>query len=500
MPEFLPIQIDKSHLSTIGERLYSQSLDLIRELVANAYDADATEIKIKINDSLIVVSDNGPGMDKEGLRQYLTIGSDYKKRNPTSKKFKRTRVGEFGVGKFAVLSVCDRFEIYTRSKDYAATLIFDRQDFETRNDWNVPLIEHATKNAETGVQVSLFDIKKPLSLPDIERHLVHIFPLNDKNFSIFVNGNKLTAKYIPGERFKVDELTTYGKISGEIILSSLVLPKENVGVGIRVKGILIKRDTFNIEALHSVSVRRLTGEINADFLPITAARNEFILDTKEYTEFQKIISKKLRKVVSTLRQSAASYQDKKAEIMLSEALVTIREALKKSKDLLLLESIPLFKKERDNLPENIHDTNQPIISTSLGNYSSRQTKSQTEIDVYQTALKHIKPRLHSKVKTLFKDKNKVIKKFKVGGNEFLVSFIHLGATEKESFTEGGVIFINRDISIFNKIEKKSDLTIYHLIRLITQEIIKLTNPNDVEAAFDWQGKLIRDAFVSMKEK
>jgi len=127
---FIPIQFDKSHLSTIGERLYTQSLDLVRELVANAYDADATVVKIRVDDSSIVVEDNGLGMDKEGLRQYLTIGSSFKKQNPLSPKLKRVRIGEFGIGKFAALSVCDRFEIYTRSKGYAATLIFNRQDFE----------------------------------------------------------------------------------------------------------------------------------------------------------------------------------------------------------------------------------------------------------------------------------------------------------------------------------------------------------------------------------
>ncbi len=42
MKEFLPVTVDKSHLITIGERLYSESIELIRELVNNAYDADAT--------------------------------------------------------------------------------------------------------------------------------------------------------------------------------------------------------------------------------------------------------------------------------------------------------------------------------------------------------------------------------------------------------------------------------------------------------------------------
>jgi hypothetical protein len=41
--EFLPVTVDKSHLITIGERLYSESIELIRELVNNAYDADAKD-------------------------------------------------------------------------------------------------------------------------------------------------------------------------------------------------------------------------------------------------------------------------------------------------------------------------------------------------------------------------------------------------------------------------------------------------------------------------
>lgn len=185
MPQdFIPIQFDKSHLTTIGERLYSQSLDLIRELVANTYDADATVVKITINDTLMMVEDNGLGMDKEGLRQYFTIGSTFKRTHPTSPVFKRVRIGEFGIGKFAVLSICDRFEIFTNSASYAATLLFDKGDFEKRQDWNIPLIEHQVNGETTGTRVSLFNLKKPLSLFDLERHLINIFPLTDKQFSI----------------------------------------------------------------------------------------------------------------------------------------------------------------------------------------------------------------------------------------------------------------------------------------------------------------------------
>lgn len=219
--DFIPVSFEKSHLTTIGSRLYTQSLDLIRELVSNEYDADALSVKIILNERDLLVEDDGAGMDKEGLRQYFTIGSTFKKQHPTTPHFKRVRIGEFGIGKFAVLSICDRFEIYTCSSSYGATLIFDREDFEKRNDWNLPLIEHhVSEDKKTGTRISLFQLKKPLSLFDIERHLINVFPLSDKNFSIMLNEKKLQPKYIVGQRFPIRETCRYGNITGEVTISS----------------------------------------------------------------------------------------------------------------------------------------------------------------------------------------------------------------------------------------------------------------------------------------
>lgn len=497
MQDFIAIQFDKSHLSTIGERLYTQSLDLIRELVSNAYDADATIVKITINDKSIIVEDNGLGMDKNGLRQYFTIGSGYKKENPISGNFKRTRIGEFGIGKFAVLSVCDHFEIYTKSQNYAATLIFDRNEFEQSNNWNIPLIEHSLNTQETtGTRVSLFNIKKEISLFDAERHLINIFPLHDKNFSIFLNGEKLQSKYIPGERFKIKENAQYGNINGEIIISSLMLNKDAYGIGIRVKNILIKRSTFGIEKLHSLSVRRLTGDIYADFLPITASREDFINDSPQFQEFYKIITKKLKKVVKSLEKSSASYQDKKAEKILSDALFTVKEALKRNKDIMLLENLPLFSRKKEQSLEK-ESLKNGVIASSL--ISKTTIKSQVK-DTLKEALRKIKPKIRSRIKTLLRDDHRIIKKVKIGGSEFLVSFAHLGESEKESFTEGGIIFINRDHMLFKKIEAKSELILYHLIRLVAQEIVKLTSPKNIEIAFNWHGRILKDAFLSLKQE
>ncbi len=130
--EYLPVTVDKSHLITIGERLYSESIELIRELVNNAYDADATEVDIKMTEESIEVQDNGTGMDREGLRQYFNIGSPEKILKSRSPVFHRDLVGQFGIGKFASLSACECFEVRTQKGDFAAKVIFDKNGLGKR--------------------------------------------------------------------------------------------------------------------------------------------------------------------------------------------------------------------------------------------------------------------------------------------------------------------------------------------------------------------------------
>src|SRR3990170_4779058 len=203
----IPIRFDKSHLTTIGTRLYAESLDFVRELVANAYDADATKVKITLTENELIVDDDGSGMNKEGLAQYFTIGSDFKKENPITPVFKRRRIGEFGIGKFAVLSLCDRFTIFTGRNDYCATVVFDRHQFEEDRSWRVPIIEHGTKPASPGTKVTLHDLRYPISYELLERKLRQQLPLGQKDFGVYINGIRLTPHIIPGKKYRIREQT-----------------------------------------------------------------------------------------------------------------------------------------------------------------------------------------------------------------------------------------------------------------------------------------------------
>lgn len=488
----IPITVDKSHLTTIGTRLYAESLDLVRELVANAYDADATIVKIALTEEELTVEDDGIGMDREGLTQYFTIGSDFKRINPTTLVFKRARIGEFGIGKFAVLSLCNRFTIYTRRNGYSATVIFDKDQFEAGRSWEIPVLEQEVAGDGHGTKVTLHDLKYPIGLELLERRLRQQLPLTQKQFRVILNGARILAHVVPGRRYKIRELTQAGPISGEVILSSLMLPSEQTGVAIKVHGMTIRREMFGLDGQHKLASRRITGEVHADFLPLTTSRDNFLQDTAAYAVFRAVMEKKVKKIARDMNASSASRLDTKTDAALSDALSKVKQALKKNADIFLMHDLPLFSgssSKNEGLQDKLGTT---TMAQRMGKTTSTSKTGRTRKEF----LSEIPNRKHrSLVKTVLRDKNRLIKRVKIGGLNLVCSLSHLGESEGESFVEGGVIFINRDHPLFREASRDEGLAGYHLLRLMTQEIVKLAGAEKIDQAYEWQSRLLTDAMV-----
>ena len=160
--------------------------------------------------------------------------------------------------------------------------------------------------------------------------------------------------------------------------------------------------------------------------------------------------------------------------------------------------LPLFKKKKTKPLTNqgINDSiiGQQMIGNKLGKKRGFMTPEDEMKMALKEAVKKLRPKTRRHVKTVLRDDHRIVKKITIGGTELLVSFAHLGSQERESFVDGGIIFINRDHPLFVRIDRKAELTQYHLMRLVSQELIKFAYPKNLEVAFDWQGKIITDAF------
>lgn len=115
----------KSHiLSLLGNELIGSDSLAIFELVKNAYDADAENVKIEFIDlntpsQKIIIEDDGHGMTSKVIQNvWLTIGTDFKRgRNrKESAKFKRVSFGNKGVGRLAVHKLAKVITLETQTQ------------------------------------------------------------------------------------------------------------------------------------------------------------------------------------------------------------------------------------------------------------------------------------------------------------------------------------------------------------------------------------------------
>jgi len=79
MTEEYILEIDLNVLNHLGLNLYSNVPAALAELIANAWDADASRVDVSIKEQSdgkqIVIKDDGCGMDDADLREkFLTVG------------------------------------------------------------------------------------------------------------------------------------------------------------------------------------------------------------------------------------------------------------------------------------------------------------------------------------------------------------------------------------------------------------------------------------------
>ncbi|WP_067692635.1 ATP-binding protein [Nocardia jejuensis] len=125
------MRISRLAIDKLGIRLYDRVSAVLAELIANGYDADATEVNVQLPWGVtlagtiraadepayrIVVSDNGHGMTAAEVNaHYLMVGSDRRVRTGSDLSRERTRpvMGRKGIGKLAAFGICRTIEVIT---------------------------------------------------------------------------------------------------------------------------------------------------------------------------------------------------------------------------------------------------------------------------------------------------------------------------------------------------------------------------------------------------
>jgi len=169
-------------LRRVTDGIYREPWSALRELVSNAYDADATEVVIETDAprfERMVIRDNGAGFTAEALASMIkniggstkrtTVGSSIgvtSKEDATLSPGGRRLIGKLGIGLFAVSQLTHEFQVITKragetTRTVADVLLFqyaeskkakssDELDFRTGSVriWKIPARDKRAQGTE----------------------------------------------------------------------------------------------------------------------------------------------------------------------------------------------------------------------------------------------------------------------------------------------------------------------------------------------------------------
>ena len=136
--------VSASMFHRLGDELIKDPQTAFCELVKNAFDADATEVRISFRkarkkDGTISIQDNGTGMTKQDVEiKWGRAGGENKARERYSPQFKRPRLGAKGIGRFSLSKLGSSVKVITRSPGNPLQLVFSENyaNFTDDKDFN----------------------------------------------------------------------------------------------------------------------------------------------------------------------------------------------------------------------------------------------------------------------------------------------------------------------------------------------------------------------------
>ena len=140
-------------LKLLGKNLYSNPANAVSELVANALDANSTEVYVYIDmsnkeHSTIEIIDNGSGMSYDDLAdKYVWIGRNKRTDIDLSDTQKKTVMGRKGIGKLAALYLTNKYFIVTK-KEASLSSSQWQVNLSKHDDSDFPKLERITENID----------------------------------------------------------------------------------------------------------------------------------------------------------------------------------------------------------------------------------------------------------------------------------------------------------------------------------------------------------------
>jgi Histidine kinase-, DNA gyrase B-, and HSP90-like ATPase len=343
MSESAHFSVDTRLTRLLGET-YRSSEAALKELVDNAWDADAQNVWIMLPAPLskesIVVRDDGTSMTAREMRsEYLNIASDKRTRTgERSARYNRKIKGRKGIGKFAGLMVAGRMKVGAISRGKRCTLLIDKKELiENQNDLEaVPLAfsEEPAQFDAIGTTILLSELDNRLNFPTSDRLrevLIHEYGRED-SFKVFVNEVPLSVQDVPGTTKQLTaSLPTAGSVNLCFTIADGKRPPRSPGIILKVDGKAVgKPILFGLdedEEIPSKLAKRVYGEIELSGLEddVTADWSGIIENSKAFKEVENYVKEVVKQALQDSHAREMQLQSARLQKQIRERLARLPE-------------------------------------------------------------------------------------------------------------------------------------------------------------------------------
>jgi hypothetical protein len=290
------MKVHPSFFKEFATKTWVSPTEIIKELVENAFDEDATKVLITVLSNGSIAVEDDAGMDQNEMEKFLLLGSPHKRTESISPKLKRIRTGRYGTGRLSFLTSFESMRIRTRRQNFTKALAINADVLERLYTGNAklddlrepPLKRDGTELLMTGVKTQLDTfkvIKEIRKLAIIRQPLFEVYIKTAERFKEwqFDGAQIVKAPEIQGHRIPVN--LENGKITGEIIIARRPLSEDERGIAVMVGNHVVMRSSFGFDT----KLNRVTGFVRCDSLTTRFADKSAIIEDIEYSKFNQMM-------------------------------------------------------------------------------------------------------------------------------------------------------------------------------------------------------------------
>ena len=394
--------VDLNVLEHLGINLYSNIAAVLTEAVANAWDADASNVQIRVdpNNDWIEIEDDGIGMSVDDLNgKYLRVG--YRRRDEDAEHGCRTAkgrpaMGRKGLGKLSLFSIANVIEVQSAkdgdTRGFRMSVPGIHEAVQEKRPYHPEPLASDALAVTQGTKIVLREIKRQRlgkGVSALRKRLARRFSIigQANGFEIKIDGQPITAAD-RGDLPKAQFLWTFDGYEPEASTIAHVMERESLsarfdawdsawrvsgwlgtarkpkdldddeagnlnGIVVFARGRLFHENVLDRLNDGRLYTKYLTGQIEADFLDAddqpdiaTSDRQRVQEDDERYIQLIAFLGSQLNKLEKRWNEWRRKHEVEKAKEnspALAEWLETLPEGYRKSAETLIakLSALPV---------------------------------------------------------------------------------------------------------------------------------------------------------------